>query len=116
MTGREFEKLVDEALGGLPPEFKKAIDNVGVVVEDWPSHEIARGRLLLGLYEGVPKTTWGRHQGLRIPDKITIFKMPILWISRGDKEAIKKLVADTVQHEVAHHFGIGDERLTNIGR
>lgn len=116
MEQEDFEKLVDEALLDLPSKFKKAIDNVDVVVEDWPTPQVARGRLLLGLYQGVPKTTWGRNQAVIIPDKITIYRMPILWISRGNPEEIKRLVKDTVEHEIAHHFGISDSRLDEIGR
>lgn len=114
MTVEEFEKIVFEALKDLPSEFKERIDNVDVVVEDWPSLEIARGRLLLGLYQGVPKTTWGRGQGLKIPDKITVFRGPIEFLSRGDAETVKKLIVDTVKHEIAHHFGISDARLSQL--
>lgn len=114
MEFEEFEKLVDEAMVDLPSEFKKAIDNVNVVVEDWPRADIARGRLLLGLYQGVPKTTWGRHGGLQLPDKITIYRGPIIFLSRGEVKMIKKLVKDTVEHEIAHHFGISDTRLDEI--
>lgn len=114
MTEKEFEKLVTEALKDLPQEFKEKLDNVDVVVEEWPSLQIAQGRLLLGLYQGVPKTTWGRDQGLQIPDKITIFRRPIEFLARSDIETIKKLVVDTVQHEIAHHFGISDARLDEI--
>jgi len=111
-----FEKLVDEAVENLPENFKKAIDNVNVVVEEWPSGRYAQGRLLLGLYQGVPKTAWGRHQGLQVPDKITIYKGPIEFISRGEVEMINKVIVDTVQHEIAHHFGISDARLDEIKR
>jgi len=116
MVVEKFEKLVFQSLKNLPLEFKEKIDNVDVVVEDWPSLEIARGRLLLGLYQGVPKTTWGRVQGLKIPDKITIFRGPIEFLARGNKENIKSLVIDTVQHEIAHHFGISDARLRELQR
>lgn len=112
----EFEKLVYEAVKKLPTKFKKAIDNVNIVVEDWPKSYIARGRLLLGLYQGVPKTTWGRHQGLQVPDKITIYRGPILFLARGDVELVKKMIVDTVEHEIAHHFGISDARLDEIRR
>lgn len=114
MTIDEFEKLVAQALESLPTEFKQKLDNVQIVVEDWPSLTIAKGRLLLGLYQGVPKTTWGRHLGLKIPDKITIYKGPIEFLSRGDPQTIEKMVGDTVKHEIAHHFGISDERLREI--
>lgn len=116
METEAFEKLVREALTNLPKEFKEKIDNVDVVVEEWPSMELAQGRLLLGLYQGVPKTVWGRGLAVRIPDKITIFKGPIEWLARGDEERIKQLVVDTVEHEIAHHFGISDDRLQEIKR
>lgn len=116
MTAEDFEKLVEKALSNLPKNFKEAVDNVDVVVEDWPTLSIARGRLLLGLYQGVPKTTWGRAMGQMIPDKITIFRGPIIFISRGDENVIRNLIVDTVKHEIAHHFGISDERLYKMGR
>lgn len=116
MDPKDFENLVKEALSGLPDEFKKKIDNVDVVVEMWPSAEFARGRLLLGLYQGIPKTTWGRGLSVRLPDKITIFRGPIEWIARGDVDRVKQLVVDTVEHEIAHHFGISDDRLREIRR
>lgn len=110
----EFEKLTNEAVKNLPIRFKKAMDNVNVIVEDWPSADVAKGRLLLGLYQGVPKTTWGRHSGLQIPDKITIFRGPIIFLARGDVKIVKQLIVDTVKHEIAHHFGISDARLGEI--
>ena len=114
MTDEDFEQLVTKALESLPHYFKEKLDNVDVVVEEWPSQDIAKGRLLLGLYQGVPKTTRGAGYSLVLPDKITIFKGPIELISRGNKEAIKNLVIDTVQHEIAHHFGISDPRLREL--
>ena len=110
----EFEKLVFGALEKLPAFFKKKLDNVEVTVEIWPKDEIAKGRLLLGLYHGVPKTTWGRSLAPTLPDKITIYMGPILWLARGDVKRIKELVIDTVTHEIAHHFGISDERLNDL--
>lgn len=115
MTTREFEKLVNEALGSLPVYFKEKLDNVDVVVEDWPDPSVSRGRLLLGLYQGVPKTTYGKSYAA-LPDKITIFKGPIELLSRGDEQILKNLVIDTVKHEIAHHFGISDRRLDEITR
>lgn len=116
MTKTDFKKLVDEALVNLPEEFKGKMENVEVVVEMWPRAEYARGRLLLGLYQGVPKTTWGRGLAPNLPDKISIFQGPIEFIARGDVEYIKKLIIDTVEHEIAHHFGISDARLQEIKR
>ena len=114
MEREEFEKLVFEAMKNLPSFFKKKLDNVEVTVEIWPKDEIAKGRLLLGLYYGVPKTTWGRGLAPILPDKISIYMGPILWLSRGDEKRIKELVADTVTHEIAHHFGISDKRLDDL--
>ena len=116
MELEDFEKLVQDSLKNLPAEFKEKIDNVDVVVEMWPSEEFARGRLLLGLYQGVPKTVWGRGLATRLPDKITIFKGPIEWLARGDENRIKQFIIDTVEHEIAHHFGISDARLGEINR
>ena len=116
MEIEEFEKLVDKAVKALPKKFKKAMDNVEIVVEEWPSSNIAKGLLLLGLYHGVPKTIWGRWQGLQIPDKITIYKGPIEFLGKGDKDKIRELIVDTVKHEIAHHFGISDRRLSEIKR
>jgi len=114
MPNQEFEQLVAAALENLPSFFKEKLENVDVVVEEWPSPDIAKGRLLLGLYQGVPKTKRGAGYTMVLPDKITIFKGPIELVSRGDQEAIKNLVTDTVQHEIAHHFGISDARLRQL--
>ncbi len=113
MTIDEFEKLVAQALESMPAEFKQKLDNVQVVVEDWPSLEIAKGRLLLGLYQGVPKPK-RRINYSTVPDKITIYKGPIEFLSGGNPQTIEKMVSDTVKHEIAHHFGISDERLREI--
>lgn len=113
MEIEDFEKLVTSALLELPDEFKEKLDNVDVVVEEWPSEDVAQGRLLLGLYQGLPKTQRGKFRQL-LGDKITIYKGTIEWISRGDIENIKRLVVDTVQHEIAHHFGISDARLDEL--
>jgi len=121
MINEEFEKLVVKALDNIPKFFKDKLDNVDVVVEDWPSMQMAqgrpalpRGRLLLGLYQGVPKTIRGAGYTMALPDKITIFKGPIELVSHGDEETIKSVVKDTVEHEIAHHFGISDARLREL--
>ena len=114
MIDETFEQLVKEALKKLPTFFKEKMENVDVVIENWPNPTYSRGRLLLGLYQGVPKTKRGTGYTMVLPDKITIFKDPIELVSRGDEEAIKNLVVDTVQHEIAHHFGISDQRLRQL--
>jgi predicted Zn-dependent protease with MMP-like domain len=114
MEIKEFERLVADTLEDLPTFFKEKLDNVDVVVEDWPAEQVSKGRLLLGLYHGVPKTNRGTGYSFVLPDKITIFKGPIEIFSRGNPEAIKNIVTDTVQHEIAHHFGISDARLREL--
>src|SRR3989338_10082478 len=114
VTDKEFNKLVSDALKDLPTYFKEKMENVEVVVEDWPSEEIAKGRLLLGLYQGIPKPKRGINYTMVLPDKITIFKGPIELISKEDPKRIKGLVIDTVKHEIAHHFGISDARLAEL--
>ena len=115
-----FETLVDEALDSIPNELYSVIENVAVTVEDWPNYrqlnavKVGPGRLLLGLYEGIPIT--GRHNyGLVAPDKITIFRGPILQVCPHNEDAVRQQVRRTVIHEIAHHFGISDERLVELG-
>lgn len=122
VSRQRFEDLVDEALTSIPPELWTVIDNVAVLVEEWPNRwqiesvDLAPGNLLLGLYEGVPLTSRTAHYGLVAPDKITIFRQPILRVCPpGDEDAIRAQVRRTVLHEIAHHFGISDERLRELG-
>lgn len=114
-----FEALVTRALDDLPETFLKALENIEVVVEQEPSAEQQRllsapGSSLLGLYEGVPLTRRTSGYGLVAPDKITIFEGPIRRSSTDD-ESLTVLVQRTVLHEIAHHFGISDDRLLEIG-
>lgn len=120
-----FEALVAEALDSIPPDFQRYLDNVAVVIEAWPRpYQMARlglgpGSLLLGLYEGVPRTRRPAAMNLAPPDKITIFQGPIEIVVPGDgperDEAIRREVRRVVLHEVAHHFGFGEERLRELG-
>jgi predicted Zn-dependent protease with MMP-like domain len=107
----EFEDLVAEALDGIPDELARLVDNVVFVVEDDSDGE--RG-LLLGLYEGVPLTSRGTWYAGAMPDRITIYRNPILSICRGYDEVVEQ-VRVTVVHEIAHHFGIDDDRLHELG-
>ncbi|MDP2671271.1 MAG: metallopeptidase family protein [bacterium] len=113
MTNPEFEALVVEALEEIPAFFKEKLDNVDLVIEDWPERN-PPGQFLLGLYQGVPQTAWGRGSVTVLPDKITIYQKPIEIVSAGDPERIKTQAIETVQHEIAHHFGISDERLREL--
>ena len=114
MQHEEFEKLVEEAVAEIPDKFLAQLKNVAVVVEDEPTAEqteklkLRKDLTLLGLYEGVPQTQRNAAYGMVLPDKITIFKNPIELVAQSAEE-IKRLVQDTVRHEIAHHFG-SDER------
>jgi predicted Zn-dependent protease with MMP-like domain len=120
MDRERFERLVERAVADLPEEFHERLENVDVVVEDWPSpHELAslglRSRYqLLGLYQGIPLTKRGGHYGLVPPDKITIFQRPIEAKCRDDARIIRE-IGRVVRHEIAHHFGISDGRLRELG-
>jgi predicted Zn-dependent protease with MMP-like domain len=106
----EFEQLVADALDGLPPDIARAMDNVAVFVED----ESSSGRRLLGLYEGVPLTSRTSSYLLAAPDRITIYRLPILSMC-STREQAKHQVRVTVVHEIGHHFGIDDKRLHDLG-
>lgn len=120
MDRERFEWLVAKAVDSLPEEFHARMENIDVVVADQPTPEQLaglrkrRGETLLGLYEGIPLTKRSRHYGLVAPDKVTIFQKPIESICRNDAEIINR-IQRVVQHEIAHHFGISDERLRQLG-
>jgi predicted Zn-dependent protease with MMP-like domain len=107
----EFEELVEAALAGIPRELSRAIRNLAVFVED---ESPAGGPYLLGLYEGVPLTERGQWYAGVHPDRITIYRLPILRMCRTREEVVAE-VAKTVVHEVGHHFGISDRRLHELG-
>jgi predicted Zn-dependent protease with MMP-like domain len=108
----EFEQLVSEALDALPDDIAAQMANVAVTVDDEPPP----GQPLLGLYQGVPLGRRGPYYSGVLPDKITIYRGPIERIARGDPEALRALVRRVVLHEIAHHFGISDERLVELDR
>jgi predicted Zn-dependent protease with MMP-like domain len=112
-----FESMVFAALDSLPDVFRERLGSVAVVVEDEPSpYQLAAvgAAGLLGLYTGVPRTAWGAD-GAPLASKITIFRGPHLRQFR-DPDSLARGVADTVRHEVAHHFGISDARLYELAR
>jgi predicted Zn-dependent protease with MMP-like domain len=109
-----FARLVARALDELPAEFRERMRNIEIVVEDEPSPEQLRGDgELLGLYEGVPLTDRGAMEPY-LPDRISIFRGPIERISASPRRQAD-IVRDTVVHEIAHHFGISDKRLGELG-
>ena len=121
MDMRNFEWLVAKAVEELPEEFISRLENIDIMVENHPNRSqlhrsgLRSSEMLLGLYEGVPLTRRGGHYGLVPPDKITIFKAPIEARCRNETD-IAAEIQRVVIHEIAHHFGISDKRLRQIGR
>ncbi len=118
IDAERFDQLVAEAIDSLPDEFAQRLDNVGVVVDEEPTaEEIASTGVrvtLYGLYHGVPQTKRG-HYDWAMPDKISIFRGPITRACGDDDAAVAALVRRVVIHEIAHHFGISDARLRELG-
>ena len=119
MDRERFERLVVQAVESLPEEFRARLENIDVVVADWPTHGqlaaagLRRRDTLLGLYQGVPLIWRGARYGMVVPDKITIFQKPIEAKCRSDAQIIAE-VRNLVWHEIAHHFGISDARLEQL--
>jgi len=113
----DFEKLVQEAILTLPKEIQKKMENVAICITQNPSQlELKKAgtrinNTLLGLYQGFPKTVWGRNNiSGRLPDKITIFQDSIIRLSKTEQD-IKELVKIVVWHEIAHHFGFNEKQV-----
>jgi predicted Zn-dependent protease with MMP-like domain len=110
VTRQRFEELVADALDSLPPDLGRQMDNVAVLVEDE-----AEGRSLFGLYQGIPLTSRGPSSyGWVMPDRITLYQDAICSVCSNESEVVAQ-VRKTVIHEVAHHFGISDPRLEELG-
>lgn len=121
MDRDRFESLVARAVETLPEEFQEKLENIDVVVEDWPTSAqmsragVGKGMTLLGLYEGIPLTRRSSNYGLVPPDKVTIFQRIVEEkCGNAGETAIKEEIQKVVRHEIAHHFGIGDARLKQI--
>jgi predicted Zn-dependent protease with MMP-like domain len=120
LSRRSFETLVERALASIPSELRSRMDNVQIVVEAWPDEDhyaavgLEAGETLFGLYEGVPLVERGVVAEALLPDKITIFQGPLEEACQSDQE-IAEEIRRTVVHEIAHHFGIDDARLTELG-
>ena len=121
MERERFEQLASEAVEGLPQQFKDKLENVAVVIQYWPSGRQLRSvglrerEQLLGLYEGVPMTAFGRNHATILPEKITIFQRPIELAYRTEEHIVQG-IEETVLHEIAHHFGMSDEHIRDITR
>jgi predicted Zn-dependent protease with MMP-like domain len=120
LSYEEFDQVVTEVVGSLPKEFRDQIDNVEIVVSDYPSRSmmrrVPRGRMLLGLYQGVPQRHRGAWYGMRpvMPDRITLFKKNIEAIC-SSREAVYHRIKKTLLHEIGHHFSMSDKDLRGIG-
>jgi predicted Zn-dependent protease with MMP-like domain len=122
VSRKRFEKLVGRALDLLPPEFQAHLENVTVVIEDEPDPELLEEMgfdpddpedTLFGLYEGVPLTE-RRHDDMLLPDRITIFRGPLLDWAESEEEIVEE-VRITVLHEIGHFFGIDEDRMEELG-
>ncbi len=120
MNRREFEDCVADAVEALPAYFRRQLDNVEIVVEDWPDEETLRlagiddPEELQGWYHGIPLTHRSTFYGLVPPDTISIYRRPILLACRDDEEA-RQVIHAVLRHEIAHFFGISDDRLRELG-
>ena len=119
MTRKRFTELVEEALKQIPARFRDAMTNVAVIVEDEPSAELLEdmdmepGDALFGLYQGTPLTEREANYGNALPDRISIYQLPIEEACE-DEEDIRQCVAETVIHEFGHYFGLSEEEIEEI--
>ena len=116
---RPFEQLVDQAIASIPMPFAAALDEVAIVIEDEPTPEqlgeqgMSADDGLYGLYEGIPRTDWGAD-GIPVPDRIVLFRLP-LETDFPDPDELADEVWLTLVHELAHHLGIEEDRLAELG-
>ena len=108
----DFKQYIEEAVASLPRDLREFMSNVAIVVEDEPPN----GMPLLGLYQGLPLTRRGSGYAGVPPDKITIYRGPLERLSAGAPKRLRKEIRRVVLHEIAHHFGISDERLRELDR
>jgi predicted Zn-dependent protease with MMP-like domain len=122
MEREEFERIVERAFDRLPQNFKEAVENVGILVEDLPSDDVVRKmrltsrRTLLGLYQGVPLNQRGSWYGMTgvVPDKISLYQKNIEAVCRTDEQIEQKIV-EVLIHELGHYFGMDEKEIRNAG-
>jgi predicted Zn-dependent protease with MMP-like domain len=110
--GPDVQAVIQEALDSLPRDLRKRISNLEILVEEEPPP----GQRLLGLYQGIPLTRRTSNYSGALPDKITIYRGPLERLYGHDAELLTRQIKRVVLHEVAHHFGISDERLVELDR
>lgn len=119
LSDQEFDQLISRAMDELPQEYIKGLNNVAIVYADWPDEYQAKkaglheGSLLLGLYEGIPLTQRGANYNMVLPDKITLFKWPLMMISRSEAD-LPEQIKRTLWHEIAHYYGLGHSRIHEL--
>ncbi len=120
MNREEFTRVVNKTVAELPEKLRREISNVAIVVEEWPDKDtldmagVDDRRDLLGFYYGIPLTERTSSYGMVLPDKISLFRRPILLECRSEAE-VAEAIRHTLIHELAHYFGIDDDRLEEIG-
>lgn len=121
LTDEEFDRLITKAMDELPQEYIEGLDNVAIVYADDPTEEqkvrmkLDHNHLLLGLYEGIPLTQRGNGYSFVLPDKITLFKHPILAVV-SDEDELFEQIKRTLWHEMAHFYGLSHERMDELQR
>lgn len=122
MSDEKFDSLITKAMDELPQEYIANLDNVAITYADEATPEqlkkqgVGLDQLLLGLYEGIPQPSRGAGYMMVLPDKITLFKDPILLVSGPDESNIFEQVKRTLWHEIAHHYGLGHSHIDTIER
>lgn len=119
MDASEFAEIVMEVLEDLPEEFRRHMENVEIEIRDWPGRKereqarVPPGQTLFGLYQGIPLIERGQGYNLVLPDRIILFRGPIMRAG-GSRAGVRRQIRRTLLHEIAHHFGISDDRLREL--
>lgn len=121
-TQRDFEQLVADALAEIPERFRERIRNVAIVIMDEPTPEqcaeceLEAGETMYGYYEGIPLIERDTDGDPMLPDRILVFRKSLEEDFGDDADALRREIAATIRHEIAHHFGIEDDRLEELGK